>query len=848
MVQQKIQLVYSVRFFIRAMMAGLGRLRWQDWLVMLVFSSLVASFSSYIYLEHIETENQIEQQRLELNAKNIYQLLELAMERRLLAMDRMAARFNGKSPVEYRKWKKDAANYFNQMSGFSAIQWVDKNNNLQWVYPEAKSSFLYGKKLNQGTSLKKILNAAVKQKKGKLTLVRGLLQGDGEFFSFHPTFDANDRHSGFFVGVYNVEDYFQSMMVSDDFSVYVEMDGRVLYSRLYEIKDHYRLPMFHSNIRGSEFLIEVYPRSHWSKGELIWNEIFSSFFILLLVASCLLILTVLFLMSSYRNMKRSLEEKRGYQKELLENFERVAASEQLLYQAQEISKIGNWSFDVVSGKIHWSDQMYKIFPEQKAKGEPNFERHKSTIHPEDRGLWENTVNRCIEDGRPYIMHFRAIHDDEKEVWVEARGQGSCNERGEITNLFGTCQDITEKKKMEETVQQQERMAHHQARLASIGQLAAGVGHEINNPLTIISGYLELIEAKVYEATDDDEKLQKLFGKLKLAVFRIRQITQGLRNFARQEDDEHVEMNLKGEINKTLAVTEEIFMKEGVKVIFEPLPENLCFFGPPGQIQQVLLNLMMNARDAMASEDDKRIILRSIVSESQVCIQVEDCGKGIPENIQEKIFEPFFTTKDVNQGTGLGLSLSQKIMKDHRGELRLVKSDHNGTIFEITLPARKGNIETYDNEKAGYGRKIDFTSPSNNEVSPVKALIVDDEPDILSIVSTMLSDLPIKIDTAANGSEALKKLSEKQYDILLTDLKMPKMDGETFLGHVFHGGLDKDMKIFVMTGGVGQQIENNFRFRNRVDGYFLKPFEDNFVKPFEDICVQKGVLNNIKQAS
>lgn len=847
MTSQLVHLKDSLKVFARSITVGVARLHWRDWLMMAVFSALVVSYSSYIYLEHLNTQKQIEEQRLKLNAKNVYQLWKLGLEQRLLAMDRMADRFHHKSAVEYKKWKRDAANYFQQMPGFSAIQWIDKDNFLQWLYPENNNSPLFGKKLNQESSRLKTLSMAVRQRKGRLTPAIDLMQGGRGFLSFHPTFDRKDQHTGFIVGIYKADDYFQSM-ISADFSARVEMDGKVVFSSEKDIDDRSEITEFSSNIRGRHFQVAISPQKQWVSTKLGIRRASHSFLLLLLLASGLLIFATLFLMIAYRNMKISLREKQGYQKELVENFEKVASSEQLLHQAQEIAKMGNWSFNVESGVIRWSDQMYRIFPEEKSKGEPNFERHMSTIHPDDREMWKSTVSQCMEDARPYVMHFRTEYDDGRVVWVEARGQGRRSEKGEVTDLFGTCQDITEKKEMEEAVQQQERIAQHQARLASIGQLAAGVGHEINNPLTIISGYLEIIESKVAEVSLGDEKLLNMFGKLKLAVFRIRQITQGLRNFARKEDEESREMNLKGEINKTLAVTEEIFQKEGVKVEFESMPDTLCFLGPPGQLQQVILNLMMNSKDAMEQADSKVITIRPKIEGRRASIQIEDQGGGVPRNIQEKIFEPFFTTKDVNKGTGLGLSLSQKIMKDHGGELNLLHSDSKGSIFEITLPVFEGQTPLYDNYsgEGAFGREVDFRE------SPVRAplmnaLIVDDEPDILSIVTSMISELPIKVETVPNGKEALVRLSERSYDILLTDLKMAEMDGETLLEHVYSSGMDKNLKIYVMTGGVDQRIENNFKYRNKVDGYFLKPFDDSMLKAFAGLCAQ-GVKDTVGKVS
>lgn len=850
MQQPTSQLAYSVRIFIYGIFRGLGRLQYRDWISLFVLSLLVIVFSKFIYGRHDQSQRMIERQPMEFTAESLVRLAELGMDQRLLAMDRMAARHFDANAEARKIWNVDAKNYIQDMPGISSIQWIDKKNNVRWEYPEGVIEELMDLPSLTNENQRHAQMVALKSGRGSLTAPITYRNGEKGFLSYHATFSDKHEHTGFIVGIYKSSEYFSSL-AKNNFDVHITMDGEELFRSPSSMVENQAISTHGSEIRGRVFHMEVSPNGAWKAASGKAPASNQYMLNVLIFASSAFVLILLFLMSAYRNMKVVLTEKQAFQRELLKNFDRVASSEQLLHKAQQIAKIGNWDFSVLDQKITWSDQMYEIFPEKPMSGEPSFEKHKASIHPDDRSMWQTVVAKCIKDGKPYVMHFRTIHGEGKEIWVEARGEGRRNEKGEVTHLYGTCQDITEKKKMEETVQYQERMAHRQARLASLGQLAAGVGHEINNPLTIISGYLDIIENRVLDRIPDDEKMVSLFGKMKLAIFRIRQITQGLRNFARKEEDEKKHLNLKNEIEKTLLVTEEIFEKEGFRVNVHMHKNPKVFFqGITGQLQQVLLNLMVNAKDAMQDSPEKRIDIRVICSGQLARVQVEDSGDGIPANLQDKIFEPFFTTKDVNEGTGLGLSLSQKIMRDHDGDLVLMRSDENGSVFEMSFPVFEksdAGENQEDSEDLAYGKKVDFKRKST-EKPLFNMLIVDDELEILSLLETILEGLPLKIDKASNGLEALKKLSEKKYDILLTDLKMAEMDGETLLGHLKDSGMISDLRIFVMTGGVDQRIENDFKYRDDVEGYFLKPFEKDIFSCFDEICKKAPKKKSDKKAS
>ena len=157
-----------------------------------------------------------------------------------------------------------------------------------------------------------------------------------------------------------------------------------------------------------------------------------------------------------------------------------------LEEAQRIAKIGSWSFEVASQKIAWTKQMYHLFPESEASGPPGYERHYQTIHPEDQAHWRRTVDKCLEDGRPYQMRFRSVMATDNHLWIEAVGFASLDSNGKVTALGGTCQDITARVQAQELIELERAKSMQSSKLASLGEMSAGMAHEINNPLAIIS--------------------------------------------------------------------------------------------------------------------------------------------------------------------------------------------------------------------------------------------------------------------------------------------------------------------------------------------------------------------------
>lgn len=398
---------------------------------------------------------------------------------------------------------------------------------------------------------------------------------------------------------------------------------------------------------------------------------------------------------------------------------------------------------------------------------------------------------------------------------------TCNPLLDDSGVIGyvvSALDITEKREMELQIQ-------HSARLAQIGELAAGVGHEINNPLAIMNGNVELIVKELKRGTPNLKQVNVRMEKCQLALWRIRDIVNGLKSFAREDTSSEGPTDIREAIGQTLFLVREMFHKENVLIEYEEPDRISMVKGASGRLQQIIMNLLVNAKDALQDKNGGLIRLTLHEDNKFVYLEVVDNGPGISEEIIENIFTPFFTTKAIGQGTGMGLSLSQSLVKDLGGGIKAESRVGEGARFTVQIPVSMvhcPHVASITASECGHQR----------DLMELRVLVVDDEEDIRDLLGEMLVGFGVKHQFfAIDGQDALEILKNEDIDILLTDMRMPRMDGINLIREVRNQSIKPQPTIFLVTGGLSSTCSDEERnqINSLVDGIILKPFVEEDVQ-------------------
>ncbi len=321
--------------------------------------------------------------------------------------------------------------------------------------------------------------------------------------------------------------------------------------------------------------------------------------------------------------------------------------------------------------------------------------------------------------------------------------------------------------LEEQVRDRTQQLLQSEKLAAMGSLLAGVAHELNNPLSIVLG-----QAALLQQTAGEGPMASRAGKISKAAERCARIVKNFLALARQQPMERQTVSLNRVAEEAVELLAYSLRVDSVETILQLAPDLPDIWADPHQLHQVVVNLVSNAHQAMrAIETSRRIILTTQLDPASGRIQLEvaDTGPGIPEDVQQRIFEPFFTTKPVGQGTGLGLSLCQVIVERHGGAIRVASRPDHGASFFVQLPIDLRQPERVETAKAG------LPSP----ISERTVLIVDDDRDVAETLSDVLRLDGHHAEIVASGTVALEKLRDRRYDLILSDVRMPELDGPRF---------------------------------------------------------------------
>ncbi|MBF0205987.1 MAG: PAS domain S-box protein [Oligoflexia bacterium] len=443
--------------------------------------------------------------------------------------------------------------------------------------------------------------------------------------------------------------------------------------------------------------------------------------------------------------------------------------------------------------------------------------------------------QLLTNGHSDVFQTECIHKKGISFPIEIQSFAIFDEKDIMQHAWVIVRNITERRKAEDDTRNFQAQIIHSDKLASIGTLAAGVAHEINNPLSIINMYTDTLIASAGDTNSDvisTSDITNAADRIKQAVKRISNITSGLLHYARQDADQLEPIDIHNAIIDAYELVVNLFTKDNVETKLELTATKTIVVGNLGKIQQVVMNMLVNARDAIKEKNGEGII--KISSENVgdcICIEIADNGIGMDKKIKGQIFDAFFTTKGPGKGTGMGLSISQSIIALLGGKITCESEKKSGSTFTIELPlhyddgTHSSSILTGSLQTA---KDVDEKSQGQKETSPIikKVLIVDDEEIIRRFLCMYIKKIGLAVEEAADGEAALLILKERTFDYVLTDMQMPKMRGDVLIREARKISHLKDTKFFIITGGIyaEQLTEQENSGCEGIYGYIRKPFD------------------------
>jgi len=432
------------------------------------------------------------------------------------------------------------------------------------------------------------------------------------------------------------------------------------------------------------------------------------------------------------------------------------------------------------------------------------------IDPQAR---DGFLERLARDGSVTDYLLRVRRADRTPIWVEVTAHAERLADATL-RVEALMRDVTERKRLED----QGRDLYHQLlqaeKLAALGQTISGVAHELNNPLATILTWAE----RLTQRNVDDQTRRGLETILSESE-RAAKIVRNLLTFARKRHTTRAMVDLNQVVRETLALRSYEQRLSNINII-EALPSGLpLVFADPHQCQQVLLNLIINAEQAMIGANGRgTLILRTWhdADRDAVVLEVNDDGPGVPEDVQPRIFDPFFTTKEVGKGTGLGLTVAYAIVQEHGGRITVKSAPGKGASFVVELPAGAGAL------------KPPLPRPPDRSIGPADVgagavvLVVEDEAALGAAVAEALADAGFSVDRASDGIEALERVQETVYDLIVCDLKMPRLDGAAFYRELEQINAPMTRRILFVTGDVAGTDAEHFLEESGCQ-WLAKPF-------------------------
>ena len=505
-------------------------------------------------------------------------------------------------------------------------------------------------------------------------------------------------------------------------------------------------------------------------------------------------------------VERDISDRKRAEAALREN-------ERRLRFAMEAACMGVWEHDVVSDVVECFDGMTSVFGVPSDRFPATFQEFLQLVHADDRQHVTTCIKESVRSGLDCTMEFRTIWPDQSVHFIEGHGRALRDDHGASLKIFGIGVDVTQRRQLQEQYRQAQKME-------AVGQLAGGVAHDFNNLLTVMLGNAEMLSTGETAPEERDEDIAQIIHAGNRAVA----LTSQLLAFSRKQVLQPTIVDLNSLVESTTTmlrrlIGENFDLRVRLGATASPI------YVDPGQIEQVLMNLVINARDAMTDGGTITIQTEGVTLDEAYIhkhtgaragrytkLTVSDTGVGMDAQTRSRIFEPFFTTKEKGKGTGLGLATVYGIVKQSGGYIAVASEPGAGASFEVYLP-------NANQEVLSPSGVIDFDAGAHRGET---ILLVEDEDSVRHLVRTLLNRRGYLVLDAANAADAINVVrnANRPIDLLLTDVVMPGQSGPMLFEQL--SPQNPDMAVIYMSGYPDETLVDHGTLDSAI-AYLQKPF-------------------------